>query len=122
MKNKKNETINDLDFIYSLTITTTFVAFHKWPKAPKEVAFLRNLHRHVFHVRAVFPVTASDRELEFFILKNKLNEYINRTWQNTESSSSCEMMGAAFLTAFPEMSLVHITEDGENGAIVKRRN
>ena len=31
-----------------IRVRTTFEGFHCWPSAPNEVAFLRNVHRHLF--------------------------------------------------------------------------
>jgi hypothetical protein len=36
-----------------IQVRTSFVGVHQWKDAPDEVAFLRNLHRHVFKVSAM---------------------------------------------------------------------
>lgn len=107
-------------------VTSEFEAFHRWDKAPSEVAFLRNLHRHLFKVRVEFKVTHSDRDLEFFIVKKKLSDYIFNflvPLSRGEQSMSCEMFAENIFTFFKSNEYpvveVSVSEDGENGAIVK---
>ena len=39
-----------------VVVKTEFEGFHSWEDAPDEVSFLRNLHRHIFHVTAKWKV------------------------------------------------------------------
>lgn len=101
-------------FVY---VTTQFVAFHRWTEAPDEVAFLRQFHRHVFHVKMLMHVAHNDRDLEFFILKARLEAYIQSKLVGRYVDWSCETMATMILNQF-EAAQVDVSEDGENGAVV----
>lgn len=104
----------------SIFVTTTFVGFHRWLNAPDQVSFLRNFHRHIFHVRVEFPVTHDDRDLEFFIVKTKLDQYI-ATVIRRDDAGSCETIAQTIFDGFwmgaIRPTLVEVSEDSENGAI-----
>jgi hypothetical protein len=104
----------------SVFVTTQFEGFHCWPDAPDEVAFLRDRHRHIFHVRMEWPVMHDDREFEFILLKRNLDQCIagllfdreyTRTW-------SCEQWARELIAMNPPASSCEVSEDGENGARV----
>lgn len=103
----------------SIIIRGQFTAFHKWDQAPQEVDFLRNLHRHIFHVKLGIPVNNSDREREFFIEKRKLEE-VTLLFEETCSSTSCEMFAEEILQKIPHAIWCEVWEDNENGARVER--
>lgn len=109
----------------TITVTSSFVAFHCWPNAPDEVAFLRNMHRHKFGVQVTFPVTHNDRQLEFFIMKAHVNSVLSR-YAGTETNMSCEQMAEAFVQRLREKDLpivsCRVDEDGENWATVYAEN
>lgn len=96
------------------------VDFHKYENAPEEVAFLRNNHRHVFHIEAKIEVWDDDRELEFFIVQNHINSVLFQL----SSESSCEMKAKKLLKLLIEKYginrryQVSVFEDNENGAEV----
>lgn len=97
---------------------------HNWPGCPfDEVAYLRDPHRHVFHVKAYVPVTHSDRDVEFIMLKHKIRGYFESEYWNHEQSllvfgpKSCEMIAQELIQQFG-LSRCEVSEDGENGAIV----
>lgn len=100
-----------------------FVALHCWPEAPEEVAFLRFLHRHTFNVRLDIPVSHNNRDLEFFIVQQKLRATLNRLEVQLGKTPrmSCEDMALFIqteLVAHHEIkcSAICVDEDGENGA------
>ena len=103
-------------------ITTNFTGFHCWPAAPEEVSFLRDLHRHVFHVKVAVRVTHDDRDVEFFKLKKDADAVIKLLAVELETACrqmSCEMMAgfiARSLMSGYNVSSVEVSEDGENGA------
>lgn len=100
-------------------ITTSFPAFHAWPKAPEQVAFLRNKHRHTFHVKMLFEVTHDDRQLEFFMVKEEVSNYIRDTYHSKDlGATSCEMIGEQLLEHFTLACRVEVSEDLENGVVV----
>ena len=111
-------------FRTSIVVRTRFTGFHAWSDAPDDVAFLRFLHRHEFHVEARLPVTHDDRELEFFLVKNKLQEAIGLLSSLDVGArvGSCEMIARfvarAMALRYQRSVEVSVFEDGENGAIV----
>lgn len=107
----------------SVWITTSFIGFHRWPEAPAEVSYLRNLHRHLFHVRVTVPTT-EDRGLEFHILKKYVDERIAINSKHQLDIVSCEVMAETLakqiITGQYILSWVEVTvsEDNECGATV----
>ena len=109
-----------------INVRTDFYGIHKYVNAPEEVAFLRNEHRHKFYVEAMIQVFHNDRELEFIIVKNKINEFINSNILCMPVVYSCEMI-CNDIIAFIEKTYckdvarkikVSVFEDNENGATV----
>lgn len=102
-------------------IKTVFVGFHQWPDAPNVVLFLKNEHRHKFYVTAEFEIH-SDRELEYFMLLEKLNSIINSLYGTTFKlgSKSCEVLcdELAFeIQSFcTDLVSISVFEDEENGS------
>lgn len=91
-----------------------FEAFHRWPEAPPQHAYLASPHRHIFHCRVGFKVTHENRDLEFIELKRMATEVALRakpkaeTWScETWARHLVEQLGAHF---------AEVEEDGENGA------
>lgn len=97
---------------------TQFEGFHRWPDAPDEVAFLRDIHRHIFHVTAYAPVTHENRDIEFILFKRKLEAFIKATHRERLAETegwSCETWARVIGEHFG-CELVEVSEDGENGA------
>lgn len=100
---------------------TRFVGFHKWPDAPAEVSFLKNFHRHEFHVRAEKVVSHEYRDVEFTLLKRSLEQTIHsKNIEDRVSVWSCETWARHLLEEL-DLDKVEVFEDGENGAIVSRK-
>lgn len=103
---------------------TSFEWFHKWVKAPKEVAFLRNEHRHLFGVVVEIEVTKNDRELEYFVVLKDIKMIITNYVQVPKNKkASCETMAEIILdlleTKYTGRRIsVEVNEDGENGSVV----
>lgn len=108
---------------------------HSWPNCPfDEVAYLRDRHRHVFHIKAYKQVTHSDRDVEFIMLKHEIKNYLearyysydisngNTITQGTHlhefGSMSCEMIAKELIEQF-DLSACEVNEDDENGAFVE---
>jgi len=110
-------------------ITTQFEGYHRWPSAPKEVDFLRDSHRHIFHVTVWIFQSHDDREVEYIMAKRLLNKTIDEMVKEYDllsglSSKSCEMMCSYIQTAFKKKYnrsgvQVQVLEDNENGALLK---
>lgn len=103
-------------FIY---IKSQFTGYHRWKDAPDDVDFLRDFHRHVFHVTLTMPVTHSNRDIEFFQLKRQLDSYLHAVYADNRFEQSCEAIALDILVFFKAQSC-EVSEDGENGAIVYR--
>ena len=97
---------------------------HSWPNCPfDEVDYLRDEHRHVFHIKAYTDVNHDDRDVEFIMLKHQIEEYLNHHFYNHErkclvfGAMSCEMIARKLITEF-NLSMCEVNEDGENGAVL----
>ena len=103
----------------NIIINTSFSATHCWPNCPiPEVKYLKNPHRHVFHLRLKFPVSHADRDIEFINMKNQVHAYIETGWEGCNlEEMSCETIAKTFLSYF-KASYVRVMEDDENGAEV----
>lgn len=107
----------------SILITTQFEGFHKYPKAPKEVAFLRSLHRHLFHVKVQIEVFSDSRDIEFFIFKRQVQEIIDKHVSKLKDDRSCESIGKTILNGvlalYKDRRIeVSIGEDQENYSVI----
>ncbi len=61
-------------------VITDFEAIHNWPECPyEEVSFLKYPHRHKIIV-SVLIETTDDRQIEFFMLKKKVDESIKEMY------------------------------------------
>jgi hypothetical protein len=109
-----------------IRVRTEFEGFHFYPGAgsinPK-IAFLEKEHRHMFKVEVKISVDHLDRELEFFLVKWSLQDFIKSGNQNHKS---CEMMATDILQQhlipnYGEQRYYEITvsEDGESDGIVE---
>jgi len=109
-----------------IKVRTEFEGFHFYPNAgsiDSRIKFLENEHRHTFKVEVKISVTHLDRELEFFLVKWALQNYIQSGNQNHKS---CEMIATDILENHlkPKYGLnryyeVLISEDGESDGIVE---
>lgn len=105
---------------------------HRWKDCPfDEVYFLRDYHRHIFHIKAYKKVTHSDRDVEFIMLKREVQDYlrsmytaqfgVNITAQHRAvhnfGDRSCEMIAKELIEKF-DLLACEVNEDGENGAFV----
>lgn len=103
---------------------------HYWADCPfDEVSYLRNNHRHLFGIKAYKEVTHDDRDIEFIMLKHRIETYIKNKYMHRVGNDavsqllcefggmSCEMIAKELIEEF-ELSRCEVNEDGENGAIV----
>jgi len=109
-----------------IRVRTEFEGFHFYPGAgsinPK-IAFLEKEHRHMFKVEVKISVDHLDRELEFFLVKWALQDFIKSGNQNHKS---CEMMATDILQQhlIPNYGSqryyeITVSEDGESDGIVE---
>ena len=104
---------------------------HNWPECPfDEVGYLRDPHRHIFHIKAYKLVEHSDRDVEFIMLKHRIESYLHQNYYAPSASMmgvggpwhefgarSCEMIAHELIEQF-DLSRCEVSEDNENGAIV----
>ena len=118
-----------------INVKTQFEGLHMWSNAPEKVAFLRNLHRHLFKVDVTVDVQHDDRDIEFFILKNDIDVFLKSigTTYHPEmcnirnlGSMSCEMMAklvSEYIVRKYKNSIttivVKVQEDDENSGILE---
>jgi 6-pyruvoyl-tetrahydropterin synthase len=106
-------------------ITTEFVGFHRWPEAPDEVYYLRNLHRHLFKVKVTVPIE-EDRQIEFHMLKADVDSALAESMlrsDNNRSTFSCEqtaeLLAKAAIGHYAiAWARAEVSEDGECGSTV----
>lgn len=97
---------------------------HLYADAPEEVAYLRNLHRHIFNYEVEIEVFHNDRELEFIMVKHQINKFVKASCSAWPMTTSCERMAmdiGSYLRAnygFERELTVSVFEDNENGAKV----
>ncbi len=109
-----------------IKVRTEFEGYHYYPDAgniDERIRFLENEHRHMFKVEVKISVTHTDRELEFFLVKWALQEFIKSGNQNHKS---CEMIAEDILqnhliplygdNRFYE---IVVSEDGESDGIIE---
>jgi hypothetical protein len=104
-------------------VTTRFEGYHRWRDAPDMVSFLREWHRHIFHVKVVVNVEHGDRDVEFIMLKWVIENYVRDKYQGQQFEFSCEAIAGDIMDHFRRfysVSQVMVSEDGENGAIVTK--
>ena len=108
-----------------IKIRTEFEGFHYYPNAGEidpRIKFLEHEHRHMFKVEVKISVTHLDRELEFFLVKWALQEFIEAGSQNHKS---CEMIATDILQnhllpSYGERYYeIVVSEDGESDGIVE---
>lgn len=109
--------------ISKIQVRCEFEGFHLWSDAPDSVAFLRTLHRHIFHVTAELQVTHDNRELEFVLVKRDLQRKIALLYPD-KLVGSCEMVARDIYHylkskyGVDRAVTVSVSEDGENGAVL----
>lgn len=114
----------------TIFLNTQYEGVHYFPGAPDEVSYLRAPHRHMFHVQVEVEVFDDDREIEFIMLKHRVDEWIrsrsdaNGVWQM--GRMSCEQVAKQIINhlytildkPYRRFISVTVNEDGENGACV----
>lgn len=123
-----------MDYVLSgsVFITFDFVGLHRWLNAPREVAYLSHMHRHLFKVRVEVDVEHHDREIEFHMLKRDMVGKLMGSYAAVTGTSdlllhesSCEQVALGIMDqlrlAYPDRLYyrVEVSEDGENGSIIE---
>ena len=110
-----------------IRVRTEIEGFHCYPNASKidpRIEFLESMHRHIFKISVKMTVTHLDRELEFFLVKWALQDFLaNKT---TPHNKSCETLANEILVdhLLPlygnnRKYEVIVSEDGESDGIIE---
>ena len=104
-----------------IEVSLSFEGFHKYENAPDDVAFLRNIHRHIFGVDVMIEVTHNNREIEFFQFQRVISKILKKI--DKQHVGSCEMVAEHVYenvkTLYPGRLLsISVDEDNENRSIV----
>jgi hypothetical protein len=108
-----------------IKVRTQFEGWHRYPDASKidsRIEFLEHVHRHIFKIEVKISVTHLDRELEFFLVKWALENYLTASQLDY---MSCEMIGQQILNShlIPNYGEryyeIVVSEDGESDGIVE---
>lgn len=100
-------------------ITTSFEGFHKYPMAPEGVEFLKNEHRHIFHVKVWIDVFHDDRDIEFILFKRYVDSLIKGGQMDYKSCEMmCDDLHKEIHAKYPNRDIwISVSEDNENGAV-----
>jgi hypothetical protein len=110
----------------AISVKLQIEGLHNWPEARAhfpEVGFLAEMHRHIFHIKAVKLVSHDDRDVEIILFKREIIDYIDRNCFSLKTNCidfgprSCEMIAKDLVEAF-DLESCEVLEDNENGAIV----
>jgi len=74
-----------------IKVTESFNARHFYMDATDRVKFLRELHNHTFFVTTQIETKGLNRELEFYLVKEYLKDFL-LGYEGAEFSFSCEMI------------------------------
>lgn len=106
----------------NIIINLQIEGIHCWPECPiEEVSFLRDPHRHIFHIECKKAVSHLDRDVEIIQLKRKILSWLYEMYSKTMAGThdfgrmSCEEIATKILNEF-ELNYCKVLEDGENGA------
>jgi hypothetical protein len=110
---------------------------HKYPAAATDpslatgdeydVSFLATPHRHIFHFNVAIEVFHNDRDIEFIQFKR----WLENLYRSSDAGpaleldyKSCEMLSDDLYTEiarrYPDRDIeITVSEDGENGALIK---
>lgn len=106
----------------NIIVSLQVEGLHSWSECPiPRVSFLRNIHRHIFHIKIEKEVSHNDRDIEIIMFKREVTEYLRKKYFSKKSNTiifknkSCEMIAEEILKKFNCVS-VEVLEDNENGA------
>jgi hypothetical protein len=102
-----------------IVIQTQFEALHCWPECDIEgVEFLKNTHRHIFHVKMKWRVSHTDRNIEFIQKKREVNLFLSSFNGQDLGRKSCEDIALILSDQFKDCVFISVFEDAENGVEV----
>lgn len=99
-------------------ITTSFEGIHNYPNAPDDVDFLRNKHRHIFHLKVWIEVFHDDRDIEFILFKRFIDTILlSGDLQNKSCEMISDQLAGEIQVQYPDREIrIEVSEDKENGS------
>jgi len=103
-----------------IVVKVRWEGLHFWPGCDiQSVSFLRDRHRHIFHIEIGKAVSHGDRDIEIIVFKRAVIACLDAHFPDRDMGSlSCEQLAEFLLKEFGA-SWVKVLEDGENGAEVR---
>lgn len=110
-----------------IKVQFTQEGLHQYKGAPKEVNFLRQVHRHLFYITVKIEVFHLDRELEFLMVAHKIKKFIKENIPFNDEYmliNSCEELAQKILDSLKvdygltRDYVVEVSEDNENSAFI----
>lgn len=111
-----------------IVVTLQIEGLHNWPEAKRmipEMAFLSDLHRHIFFITAKKNVEHNEREIEIIQFKRELIDYFKRNYFKHDinihnfGARSCETLAQDLMEAY-DLDYCQVLEDNENGAEIHK--
>tara|TARA_B100000953_G_scaffold300250_1_gene304404 strand:+ start:2042 stop:2401 length:360 start_codon:yes stop_codon:yes gene_type:complete len=102
---------------------------HFWKDCDiEEVRFLKNLHRHIFHITVKKKVSHNDRDIEIIKLQRSIKSFLMDKFVFKDCSHgtchfgnmSCEDIAEMLVDKF-KLDYCKVLEDNENGAEIEIR-
>ena len=95
---------------------------HQWSKCPyDDVKFLKDPHRHIFHIECEKKVNHDDRDVEFIRFKREILDYLHDKYADGEcckfGDMSCEMIAKELVQEY-DLEKCAVFEDNENDSVV----
>ena len=107
-------------------VRTRCPIYHREASAPDHAGFLRNVHRHLFHITAWRSLENEGERIEYFAFQDALANAVARLQQARDPDNvpaalgwDCTAWAERLLEAL-DLDRVEVSEDGENGAQVER--
>lgn len=108
--------------IKTITVQLKIEWLHCRPTCPiEEVSYLRDLHRHIFHIRCWKIVSHNDRDVEIIQFKHNIESFLTKLYRSEAhrccvfGSRSCEDIAEELILNFWLMQC-EVLEDWENWA------
>ena len=96
---------------------------HRWKDCNiADVDYLKEYHRHIFHITANKAVRHNERDIEIIQFKRSIQSFLSFKFSQMNGvlffdNMSCESIAELIAREF-KCSMVKVLEDNENGAII----
>ena len=74
--------------MFMVSSVSYFDFIHRYKDAPKEVTYLAHLHRHLLNIETTVEVFTTDREIEFYMMKDRIDNALKE--HTFDENASCE--------------------------------